>query len=349
MYWRKNMSHELDFSKGYAAIAYAGETPWHGFGNPILPTDDIDQIRIKAGLDYEVVERPIFYGVSTDQGNKAKTIDNRKALLRGDNQDFLSIVSNNYKTVQPSEVLGFFNDLVGLQGLTINVAGALDHGRKVWALAHIDDDFRLYGQDEIKPYVLVATSYDGTMSTTAMMTTVRVVCNNTMRFSGAYSADGSANDVFKVKHNATFEVDAAHGKLGLREDAWLAHKEQMDNLARFQVSPEDIMEYFYMVAGQGDDIVRNEDNGSVISLPEPKRTVKALTHSYLKGPGSTLRSSQGTMWGALNAVTHYQDHVAPAADRGARFDSATFGGGNVRKQKALELAMDMIGEEVQAA
>lgn len=332
--------HMLDFTKGRAAIAFAGETPWHGYGEKILPSDTIEEIRVKAGLDYDVIGRPAYYSVENDLGKRVPTkIPGKQVLLRQDNQDYLSIVGQDYKIVQPSKVLEFFRDLVDLQGLSINVAGALDDGRKVWALAKLDDTFELFGQDKIQPYVLVATSYDGKLATTAMLSTIRVVCMNTLRFSGAFTADENSSSVFKVRHDKEFSITEAHGKLGLREDAWLEHKRQLDNLARFQLSEAEALEYFYLAAGQGDDIVRNEDNGNVVSFPEPTRVTKQFINAYLNGPGANYVSAKGTLFGALQAVTHYQDHLAPAGTRGKRFDSATFGGGNVRKQHAFELAL----------
>ena len=333
------MSHELDFTTGRAAIAYQGDVPWHGFGTKLPADATPDEWRVAAGLDYDVVSRPIFYGVQTDEGKKAQVISDRVALLRDDTQDFLSIVSNRYVVAQPSKIFGFFTDLLKQSGLRMETAGALDQGRKIWALAHLDDDFSVFGQDQIKPYVLVATSYDGSLSTTAMFTTIRVVCNNTLRFSGAYGADENSNDVYKVRHDTEFNIGEAHGKLGLDPAAWKQYQTNMDNLARMQVSPEDLLEYFYTVAGQDKDIVRNDENGEIISFPEPGRVVKQFINAMKNGPGADLPSANGTMFGAVQAVTFYQDHLAPSGNRGKRFESATFGSGNLRKQHAMDLAL----------
>lgn len=332
--------HMLDFTKGRAAIAYTGQTPWHGHGVVMQPGMTPDEWRVAAGLDYEVIERPVFYGIENPEGKRVPVaIPSRKALLRADTQGFLSIVGRDYKTVQPSKVFDFFRNLAAQSGVDMEVAGALDEGRKVWALARIDDDFRIFGQDQILPYLLLATSYDGTLSTVAMYTSTRVVCQNTLGFSGAFEADGQRRDVYRVRHDVDFNIKEAHGKLGLDEQAWLAYKAEMEKLARFQISEMEALEYFYTVAGQGEDIVRNEENGTIVSFPEPGRVVKHFIQAYLHGPGANLRSSQGTMFGALQAVTFYQDHLAPASDRGKRFDSATFGGGNRRKQFAVETAL----------
>lgn len=340
--------HLLDFTKGRAAIAFKGETPWHGYGQTINPDDDLDTIICKAGADYDVVERPIFYGVESNGKRKPVVISSKKALLRGDTQDFLSVVGNDYHTVQPRKVFEFFRELLKKQGLSIETGGVLKDGNIVWALAKVDDDFRVFGQDKIQPYVLVATSYDLSMSTTAMFTGIRVVCFNTLSFSGAFTASEDRSDVFKVRHDREFNIEEAHGKLGLNEAAWLEHKRRVERLASLTVTPDEVLEYFYDVAGQGEKIVRNEDNGNIISFPEPSRVVKQFINAYHNGPGAELRSAKGTMWGALNAVTFYQDHLAPAGNRGKRFTSATFGGGNVRKQHAFELALAKF-EEAAAA
>lgn len=341
--------HLLDFTKGRAAIAFRGETPWHGYGQIIEPTDDLDTIIRKAGADYDVVERPAFYGIQTADGKKKPiVIPNKKVLLRGDTQDYLSIVGNDYHTVQPRKVFQFFKELLHKQGLSIETGGVLKDGNIVWALAKIDDDFTVFGQDRMQPYILVATSYDLSLSTTAMFTNIRVVCWNTLSFSGAFTADENRTDVFKVRHDREFSITEAHGKLGLNEQAWLEHKRQVENLASLEVTPEEVLEYFYEVAGQADKIVRNEDNGNIVSFPEPSRVVKQFINAYHNGPGAQLRSANGTMWGAVNAVTFYQDHLAPAGNRGKRFTSATFGGGNQRKQHAFQLALDKF-EEARAA
>ena len=348
--------HELDFTTGRAAIAYTGREPWHRHGIKLTEGSTYDEWRVAAGLDYDVVSRPLFYGVESDTEVNADgspkrvpvAVPDRVALLRGDTSNFLSIVSKDYRIHQPKQVFAFFQDMASHLDINLEVAGALDHGRKIWALARINDDVRIFGRDEILPYVLMATSYDTSLSTTAMYTSTRVVCMNTLRFSGAFTADGESADVYKVPHNREFVVSEAHGKLGLDEAAWLRYKQTMDNLARFTVSPEEALEYFYTIAGQDKEIVRNEDNGNILSFPEPGRVVKQFINAYHNGPGADLPSAKGTLFGALNAVTFYQDHLAPAGDTGKRFSSATFGGGNVRKQHAMDLAVAKFSEAVAA-
>jgi hypothetical protein len=49
-------------------------------------------------------------------------------------------------------------------------------------------------------------------------------------------------------------------------------------------------------------------------------------------PGQRLSSTNGTLWGIVNAVTYYVDHVR-SGTTGERLDSAWFGGGYALKEK----------------
>ncbi len=122
-------------------------------------------------------------------------------LYRSDTKTPLSVVSNRYQVVQPREVLEFYRDLTEVSGYELETAGVLKGGRKFWALARTGQSTALKGNDQIIGYLLLATSCDGTLATTATPTTVRVVCNNTLTI----ALDGTARAI-KVPHNTRFEL-----------------------------------------------------------------------------------------------------------------------------------------------
>lgn len=104
-----------------------------------------------------------------------------KVLYRSDTLASLSVVSKRYNVVQPHEVLHFYQDLVQAGRFELETAGVLKGGRMLWALAKTGQDMRLNGGDIVKYYLLLATSCDGTLCTTAQFTSLRVVCNNTLQ------------------------------------------------------------------------------------------------------------------------------------------------------------------------
>src|SRR5262245_60998317 len=97
----ENCMHDLDFSKGFAAIAYRGRTPWHELGRAITQDLPLQEWQRLAGLDYEVQRRPVF--TFSNAGAQIR-LPKRRALVRSDTERPLSIVGDNYKIVQPNEV-----------------------------------------------------------------------------------------------------------------------------------------------------------------------------------------------------------------------------------------------------
>jgi phage/plasmid-like protein (TIGR03299 family) len=120
------------------------------------------------------------------------------------------LVSGDYQIVQPKEVLEFYRELTEQYGYTLETAGALDGGRKVWALARTSTTGTADtgGKDKLAAYILLATSCDKTLATTAAFTSVRVVCQNTLFFAIEDIKQKRRRQV-KVPHNLRFDADLA--------------------------------------------------------------------------------------------------------------------------------------------
>ena len=322
------MAHELDLTTGLPAIAYTGRKPWHGYGQTLDEFQPLDVWRVAAGLNWEVEERTVKY--CPDILNPLRAIDypGKKVLLRSDTRDPLSVVSDRYKVVQPEEVLQFFKDLIDREGFRMNTAGALRDGKRVWALAETGKDFTIKG-DKVAAYLLLATSYDGTFSTTAQFTSIRVVCNNTLSFS---LDRGSEGGIVKIPHNQSFNSVNVKGELGL-DESWTQFKSNITALADLKVTKRQAIEFFLTLLG----VTETEAaDGKQLS------NVKKLLSFYESAPGSKLVTAKDTAWGLVNAVTFLADHSRRATNTGTRFDSASFGSGNVLKRKAYTQAMGLV-------
>ena len=162
-------------------MAYVGDTPWHGLGNQLSPKQPLEVWRREAGMDWDILESPVHFKSSmAGHLGSIHTFPEQKVLYRSDTKMPLSVVSQRYQTVQPNDVIEFYRDLTEVSGFELETAGVLKGGRKFWALARTGQDFTLKGKDLVNSYILLATSCDGTLATTATPTTVRVVCNNTL-------------------------------------------------------------------------------------------------------------------------------------------------------------------------
>jgi hypothetical protein len=183
------MPHELATTRGQVAHAYVGETPWHGLGQRLERGASINDWVTAAGLDYELGSMPVVVDDIEMPG--------RRLVYRTDSRTGMSIVSDNYHLVQPRQVVEFFKDWTN--GIAeIETAGALFGGRRYWALARLEGELDLDG-DVTRPYLLLASSCDGSSQTQAIPTSVRVVCNNTIRIAMQDSSIAS------VRHTSVFE------------------------------------------------------------------------------------------------------------------------------------------------
>jgi len=108
------MAHMIDTTTGRAAIAYAGEAPWHKLGQQLTPGASIEEWTREAGLAYTVLESPVLF--KTPATTEPEMFKGRKVLHRSDTGGALAVVSDGYHVVQPAEVMDFFGKLVDIGG-----------------------------------------------------------------------------------------------------------------------------------------------------------------------------------------------------------------------------------------
>ena len=313
-------------------MAYVGATPWHGLGSRLSPKQPIEIWQREAGMDWKIQDSPVhFKSDSIGALGSIHTFPDQKVLYRSDTKAPLSVVSQRYQVVQPREVLEFYRDLTEVSGFELETAGVLKGGRKFWALARTGQGTTLRGNDQVNGYLLLATSCDGTLATTATPTTVRVVCNNTLTI----ALDGSCKAI-KVPHSTRFDPQAVKKQLGIAVSQWDNFMHRMRMLSERKVQWHEAMGFFMNVLC---DANPNMPLPAVLPNERALRKVQCLYEG--QGRGSTLESAQGTAWGLLNAVTEYVDHERRARSIEYRMDSAWFGQGAQLKQRALEAALQL--------
>lgn len=314
------------------AYANSGETPWHGLGNALPAKQSIDVWAQKAGMDWNICETPVRY--MTEQIGSLGSImsfDDQKVLYRSDTKAPLSVVSGRYQVVQPAAILTFYRDLIEISGFELETAGVLKEGKKFWALAKTGKEATLKGNDVVKGYILLATSCDGTLATTATPTTIRVVCNNTLTI-----ALNGASSAIKVPHSTSFDAQAVKKQLGIAVSQWDSFMYRMKTLSERKVKSHESMNFFLKVMCHTDSQVDPAQG-----LMNERALKKVQTMYEGQGHGSELASASGTAWGLLNAVTEFVDHEKRARSQEYRLDSAWFGQGAALKQRALDYALQM--------
>ncbi|MBA4381850.1 MAG: hypothetical protein C0406_04720 [Sideroxydans sp.] len=320
------MAHELASASD---MAFVGDTPWHGLGHKLPKNQPIEAWQRAAGMDFEIKQTEVLFNTASGSGSGMLNLrlnSDATVLYRSDNLEPLSVVSKRYRVVQPRDVLGFYRDLVSVGGFELETAGVLKGGKKLWALARTGQETLLPGLDKVKAYLLLATSCDGSLATTAQFTSVRVVCNNTLQL-----AVGESKGAIRVPHSTTFDPVAVKRELGLGMSSWEIFMANMKSMSNRKVTKFEAMSYLVNVLGEPALPLNNQPNQ------------KAIQHVYNlyagEGKGSKLQSAYGTVWGLVNGITEYVDVHRRARNQDYRLDSAWFGQGAQIKQRALEGAI----------
>jgi phage/plasmid-like protein (TIGR03299 family) len=346
------MAHHIDFSKGSAAFTFdasEGEA-WHKHGNPIPEADANDPAKIAkhAGAEYPVYTSRVLY---KDSDGQIRELDNNNVVIRRDTQSGLGIVSDDSKTVQPVEYFEAFRDQLKKKDLKISSAGVLKGGRIVFCNARLSDDHDLVinKTDRIVRYVCIGGGYDGKLANFGYVSDFRTVCWNTL--SANFSRADSENRMFRIGHLSTFDGRALTSALGLLGPELKARAEVFNTLAGYQAQRDAVAKIFAdaLRVDEADIGAIDKETGKHVLSAVMRNKLETLSKLYESGPGADLSSAKGTLWGALNAVTHYVDHLAATRDTmkdgkaASRFASANFGQGVRIKQRALESAMALAG------
>lgn len=315
------MSHEID------TMAYSGATPWHGLGVSLTGEPTIEEWIAAAGLTWEAKLANLT--MHTEAGDVA--LKTRKGIYRSDNGKLFEVVSNNYHPVQPREIVEFFRDLSAEHGMKIETAGALREGAIVWALATNCKTISIKGNDIVKPYLLLSTGYDKTMATHARPTTVRVVCNNTLRAS--MEGDRAA---ITTSHATKFNAEDTKRNLGLLGETFDRFEETANKLAERRVTGAEVVSLLTDLFGKKD-----KDDPTKLTT-NSENVIRDVTRCVVASPGATLESSRGTAWGLLNGVTNYVDFGARSRSNDLRLASAWFGNGDALKMNAFAKVRELV-------
>jgi phage/plasmid-like protein (TIGR03299 family) len=317
------MAHQLTFAAdGKAEMAYVGAVPWHGLGQQVQHGAPLETWLEQARMQWEIKR-----GVVQFMNGSMHDYPEHDVLYRSDTNEPLSVVSDRYKVVQPREMLEFFRDLVEEEGFEIETIGSLKGGRRIWAMAKTNIADEVNAGDEIKANLLLITSCDGSLATTAKFIGTRVVCWNTQ----AIALTEKGREV-KVRHNTSFNAQAVKGEMGLLgRRAFGEFMDRMKHMSRIQIGNE-------LAGDLIASVLPNPGNVDVRGTRGFKKILELFQGTAL---GSNLPGVSGTAWGLMNAVSEFTDHHTRAHNAENRLSSSWFGPGDNLKQNTEELLLTL--------
>jgi phage/plasmid-like protein (TIGR03299 family) len=315
------MAHNIEMIDGKAQMAYAGEVPWHGLGTKVLDDLTPAQMMEKAGLDWTVEKQPMYFRHAGD----LQAVPGKEVLVRNTDGKVLDVVGKGWEPVQNTEAFDFFNEFVMNGDMNMHTAGSLQDGKLTWALAKVNEEFELFGGDQVESYLMFSNPHKFGSSITVSFTPIRVVCNNTLNM----ALQGANGKGVRVTHRTAFDADAVKQLLGVATEQLNTYKEAAEFLGSKRFTDESLKNYIMEVFPNTN--TKAKDPNAI------SRTAKTVLELVETQPGAEY--AEGSFWQAFNAVTFATDHVV-GREADSRLASAWFGANQTKKLKALDKAIE---------
>ena len=235
------MAHEVE------SMMYVGKTPWHGLGVAIPDGKklSIEEAISAAGLDWEVELRHVF---TEDNEGSLQGILNHYVSCRKTDNAVLGIVGKDYRPLQNRDAFRWFQPFLEGGEATLETAGSLKGGSRVWVLARIRRDPLVVGKEDVmRHYVLLSNSHDGSLAVRVGFTPIRVVCNNTL----CLAHESKASKLLRVKHTSRVRenLEEIRETIDLAQREFATTVEQYRRLASRQINSADLVKYVRLVFG----------------------------------------------------------------------------------------------------
>lgn len=327
------------------------------------------EAREVAGLTWEPELRAMYLSDTLHE------IANYKAIVRNDTNDILGVVSDEYGIVSNAVIAQVAHNIAGQQALC-TTAGALRFGGIVWYTIKLGE-FKVDKDDSpIELYATLTSGHDGRHKCQVIISPVRVVCSNTLRF-----ATQSTKWEKTIRHMSNAELrfkeagEAARNAIlyGKRfqaiasllantaysqeqmsllgkiltqtaaEKRWIAEQEKVGNAKWLPAKNENVLDAIL-------DEMRMREVPLEFATPRAIENRDTMDMFFRFGAGIT-DEMQDSAWAALNAVSQFADHNlasaardgkhAPSSDR--RAESILWGASAQMKDRALDVILTQTG------
>lgn len=272
------------------SMFYVRETPWHGLGTKVMEAPDSEGALIAAGLNWNVIQKPIFTGEN-------EPIRGYKANIRDSDRRVLGVVTDRYKVIQNHEAFAFTDELLG-QGVRYETAGSLQDGKKVWLLAHMPHEYIISGE-RISPYLLFSNTHDGSGAIKVALTPIRVVCNNTLNL-----ALSTAKRSWSMVHTGDIrsKMQEARDTLFMAERYMDELGKEFEALRLKKLSDQKVMEYIEI-------LLPVEDGSTPQQIKNIERLREDMKIRYFDAPD--LQDTGKNAYRFINAVSDFATHAKP--------------------------------------
>lgn len=265
------------------------EKPWHGLGTVVSEAPSSEEALKLAGLDWKVLQYPIYAS--------QKVIAGYKANVRDCDGKVLGVVSDRYKIIQNEEAFSFTDELLG-EEVCYETAGSLQGGRRVWILAKLSKEY-FVANEKVSPYLVFSNTHDGSGAVRIAITPIRVVCNNTLNL-----ALESASRSFSIVHKGDVmsKVQQAKHTLFMADRYMKELNTEAEKLLYEEITDEQVNEYL-------DQLFPVRKDTSFIQRRNIAKIRSDLLRRYYDAPD--LKQFGNNKYKFINAVSDFATHAEP--------------------------------------
>lgn len=323
---------------------YYGERPWHKLGTKLDKPATIEEALTAGGLDWTVSMMPLVLAGEHQSAAPQRQAIVRDDVLSGQPGRVLGVVHPNFKVLQNRDGAALFDSLFGKGASVYHTGGYLKKGEVVWLMAKLPKSIVLPGEDTLDTYLLFSNSHDGTLPIDIRLTTVRVVCNNTLTL--ALRKKDQAH-VFRRGHSGSYEVIKTEAEAFFK--SVLAQQDEtqvvMEKLVQAECSDDAFAAFLKLLlpdptrpatANANKAVERGFDTRTA-TIAEQRDQIMAVHMNGYKVPDQpkiVISPAEKNWWGGLNSITAWVDHVSEVD--GDRYANAMFGGGDRLKTVAYQ-------------
>jgi phage/plasmid-like protein (TIGR03299 family) len=274
-------------------------------------------------------------------------------VTRADNDHTLGVVKNRYEVVQNTKAFDFIDFLttgeLG-QKATIDAAGVLGKGERIFITAKFHDSLRIPGDDQLDMYAVFTNSFDGSSPVCCMITPIRVVCNNTLNM-----AFGNCTGRFNLRHTKSIHSKIAINEENIRNatsclnilDLYTQHlKDGVERLGNIELSEDKIdrlIKETLIHPTQRDLLIKNDYNINNDDFSTQYRNkVQQFTSSMYSGVGQKVGPKNTGLWFINGLTTAFQNGLKTGGTQRklqAKFDNLLVGGYYNTLNKAQQLVL----------
>lgn len=292
------------------AFAFAGKPAWHALGQRIGAQSDFSialrEVEQAALADWHVITDAVLTAADS------APLDGVRALLRDRDRKVLGVATDRYAVVQHRELGALLQLLVDNKKASWETCGVLNEGRRVFYAVRLTQKIEAVRGDETEMFVTATTSHDGTALAQVLLTSERVVCQNTL------NAALGADDSYVIRHRG----GAADALTRIRDDILAVEgrvarvNEGFKDLARIVLSERQAQRFLDTVVpvpalpppAAFSGMSTEKQERLLYTQDRALRVQARIRELHEVGAGADLPGVVGSAWGWLNACTNFASH-----------------------------------------